>query len=102
MSFADAVRSVFSKYATFSGRARRSEFWYFVLFTFLVGIVTGIVDSILGTDYDGTSGGLVNTLGSLALLLPSVAVAVRRLHDIDRSGWWILLGIIPIIGWIRG
>lgn len=99
MDFMTAVRTGLSKYVDFSGRARRSEFWYFVLFTFLVGIVASILDSILGTDYD-TSGGLINTLASLALLLPSLAVAVRRLHDIDRSGWWILLGIIPIVGWI--
>ncbi|PKH41927.1 Uncharacterized membrane protein YhaH, DUF805 family [Nocardioides alpinus] len=101
MDFMTAVRTCFAKYVGFSGRARRSEFWYFVLFTFLVGIVTSILDSILGTDYDGnTSGGLINTLGSLALFLPSLAVAIRRLHDINRSGWWILLGIIPIVGWI--
>lgn len=101
MDFMTAVRTCISKYVDFSGRARRSEFWYFVLFTFLVGIGTSILDAILGTDYDGsTSGGLINTLGSLALFLPSLAAAIRRLHDIDRSGWWILLGIIPIVGWI--
>jgi uncharacterized membrane protein YhaH (DUF805 family) len=100
MDFMTAVRTCFSKYVDFSGRARRSEFWYFVLFTFLVGIVTNIVDAILGTDYDTGSGGLISTVVSLGLLLPSVAVAVRRLHDIDKSGWWILIGIIPIVGWI--
>jgi uncharacterized membrane protein YhaH (DUF805 family) len=100
MDFMTAVRTCLSKYVDFSGRARRSEFWWFALFTFLVGIVTGVIDSILGTDYDNTTGGLVNSLGSLALLLPSLAVAVRRLHDTGRSGWWILLGLIPIVGWI--
>ncbi len=100
MDFMTAVRTCLSKYVDFSGRARRSEYWYFALFGFLVGIVTGVLDAILGTDYDGSSGGLINTLGSLALFLPSLAVAVRRLHDTDRSGWWILLGLIPIIGWI--
>ena len=98
MDFMTAVRTCLSKYVDFSGRARRSEFWWFALFTFLVGIVTGVIDSILGTDYDNSTGGLVNSLGSLALLLPSLAVAVRRLHDTGRSGWWILLGLIPGAG----
>jgi len=100
MDFMTAVRTCFAKYVGFSGRARRSELWYFVLFTFLVGIVTSILDAVLGTGYDDTTGGLVNTLGSLVLFLPSLAVGVRRLHDTDRSGWWILIGIIPIVGWI--
>lgn len=100
MDFMTAVRTCFSKYVGFSGRGRRSEFWYFVLFTFLVGIVTSILDAVLGTGYDDTTGGLVNTLGSLVLFLPSLAVGVRRLHDTGRSGWWILIGIIPIVGWI--
>ena len=101
MDFMTAVRTCFSKYVDFSGRARRSEYWYFALFTFLVNIVTTVLDNILGTDYDGTtSGGLISTVVSLALLLPSLAVGVRRLHDTGRSGWWILIGLIPIIGWI--
>lgn len=101
MDFMTAVRTCLSKYVDFSGRARRSEYWYFALFTFLAGIVTNILDSIVGTDYDGaTSGGLLNTLVSLALFLPGLAAGVRRLHDTDRSGWWILIGLIPIVGWI--
>lgn len=99
MDFMTAVRTCMSKYVDFSGRARRSEFWYFALLSFLVGIVTSILDAILGTDYD-TGGGLVNTVASLALFLPSLAVAVRRLHDTGRSGWWILIGLIPIVGLI--
>ncbi|MDZ5663501.1 DUF805 domain-containing protein [Nocardioides sp. S-58] len=100
MDFMTAVRTCLSKYVDFSGRARRSEYWYFALFNFLVGIVTSILDAILGTGYDDSTGGLFNTLGALALLLPSLAVGVRRLHDTGRSGWWILLGLIPLIGWI--
>jgi uncharacterized membrane protein YhaH (DUF805 family) len=100
MDFMTAVRTCFSKYVDFSGRARRSEYWYFALFSFLVGIATSILDAILGTGYDDTTGGLVNSLGGLVLFLPSLAVAVRRLHDIGRSGWWFLLVLIPIIGWI--
>lgn len=101
MDFMTAVRTCLSKYVDFSGRARRSEFWFWVLFNFLVGVVANILDSILGTDYDGaTSGGLINTLVGLALFLPSLAVAARRLHDTGRSGWWLLLILIPVLGWI--
>ena len=78
MSFADAVRTCLSKYVVFSGRARRSEYWWFVLFSFLVSMVASILDLILGTDYYRGSG-LVATIASLALLLPSLAVAIRRL-----------------------
>jgi uncharacterized membrane protein YhaH (DUF805 family) len=91
MSFADAVRSVFSKYVTFSGRARRSEFWWFALFAGIVYIVAGIIDSAIGNQ-------VLGYLVGLALLLPSLAVTVRRLHDTGRSGWWILIGLIPLIG----
>ena len=82
------------KYAEFSGRARRKEFWMFALFNFLASIAIGIVDGILGTS--GALGGLY----SLAVLIPSLAVAARRLHDMDRSGWWQLIAFIPLIGWI--
>lgn len=80
------------KYAEFSGRARRQEFWMFVLFNSLAGVALGVVDGILGTN--GGLGGLY----SLAVLIPFLAVSVRRLHDTDRSGWWILVNIIPLIG----
>ncbi len=100
MDFMTAVRTCLSKYVDFSGRARRSEYWYFALFNFLVGIVASILDSILGTGYDDTTGGLINTVVGLALFLPGLAVAVRRLHDTGRSGWWILLVFAIIIGWI--
>lgn len=91
MSFADSVRTVFSKYAVFSGRARRSEYWWFVLFSFLVGIVVSIIDQIIGN-------AILQLIVSLALLLPSLAVAARRLHDTGRTGWWLLLGLIPLVG----
>ncbi|AEB44166.1 DUF805 domain-containing protein [Micromonospora maris] len=99
MSFPDAIRSAFSQYATFRGRARRSEYWWFSLFLLLVGIVASVLDGALGVDFEG-SGGPVSLLVNLAVLLPSLAVAVRRLHDIDRTGWWLLLALIPIVGWI--
>src|SRR3954454_804049 len=99
MSFQDAVRTCFQKYVTFSGRARRSEFWYFVLFNVIVGFVAGIIDVIIGTRSSyGT--GLIQSLASLALLLPNLAVGARRLHDTGRSGWWLLIGLIPLVGWI--
>lgn len=100
MDFMTAVRTCLSKYVDFSGRARRSEYWYFALFNLIVSIVASIVDSVIGTDYDTVSGGIISTIASLALLLPGLAAGVRRLHDTDRSGWWILIGLIPIIGWI--
>lgn len=92
MSFADAVRSCLNQYVGFSGRARRSEFWYFVLFYVIVQIVASIIDSVLGTNQ------IISGIASLALLLPYLAVAIRRLHDTSRSGWWILIGLIPLVG----
>jgi uncharacterized membrane protein YhaH (DUF805 family) len=101
MSFQDAVRTCLQKkYVDFSGRARRSEYWYFFLFTIIVSIVAGIIDGILGTRGSGTTGGtgLVGGIASLALLLPGLGVGARRLHDTGRSGWWLLIGLIPLIG----
>lgn len=100
------------RYFDFSGRSRRKEYWMFFLLTIIVGIVAGIIDSMLGfgtassvTTDSGVSAsfssrGPVAAITSLALLIPSIAVAIRRLHDTDRSGWWLLLVLIPIIGWI--
>ena len=96
MSFVDAIKSCFSQYVGFAGRARRSEFWYFHLFTFLVGIVA----SLLQRAVSDSSSGVITGIVSLALILPSLAVGVRRLHDTSRTGWWILIGLIPIIGTI--
>lgn len=95
-----AVRTCFSKYVDFSGRARRSEYWYFFLFSLLANLVVSLLDNILGTDYDTGSGGLLSTVLSLALFLPSLAVGARRLHDTGRSGWWQLLWLVLIIGWV--
>ena len=82
------------KFADFSGRARRQEYWMFVLFNFLVSVAVGVVDGILG------AGGSLSGLYSLAVLVPSLAVSARRLHDTDRSGWWMLIALIPLVGWI--
>jgi uncharacterized membrane protein YhaH (DUF805 family) len=94
LSFVDAVRSALSKYATFSGRARRSEYWWFVLFNLIVSVVARLVDAAAF----GTSTAYLTIIVALALLLPGLAVAVRRLHDIGKSGWWILLALVPIVG----
>ncbi len=99
MSFQDAVRTCLQqKYAAFSGRARRSEYWFFVLFTFIVQVVASILDALFHLRYGST--GLIENLASLALLLPGIGVGIRRLHDTGRSGWWLLIGLIPLIGWI--
>jgi uncharacterized membrane protein YhaH (DUF805 family) len=95
MGFTEAIASVFRNYATFSGRAPRSEYWYFALFAFLLGVATSIVDMLLFPIWTNFSP--LNSLASLALLLPSIAVGVRRLHDIDRTGWWLLI-VFTIIG----
>lgn len=79
---------VLRKYAVFSGRARRKEYWMFVLFNIIIGTVLSFFSDYLYYLY------------GLAVLIPGLAVAVRRLHDMGKSGWWILIGLIPIIGWI--
>lgn len=86
-------------YVGFSGRARRTEYWMFFLINMLVSVALVFVDRAFGT----LSESGIGTLGliySLALLLPSLAVGVRRLHDRDKSGWWLLLGLLPLIGGI--
>jgi uncharacterized membrane protein YhaH (DUF805 family) len=92
--------AVIKKYAVFSGRSRRKEYWYFVLFNILISIGLSVIDAVLGTDNAEPGTGLLGGIYSLAVLIPSLAVLVRRLHDTNRSGWWILIGLIPVIGWI--
>jgi uncharacterized membrane protein YhaH (DUF805 family) len=101
MQFRDAIRSGFRNYVTFSGRASRSEFWYWTLFGFLVAAVSSILDSAL---FPSMSTGPISAITSLLLLLPGLAVSVRRLHDLDRTGWWILItltiiGLIVLLIW---
>lgn len=91
---------VVKNYLGFSGRARRVEFWMFVLINFLISVVLGFVDGVLGLrGAEGTTG-VLQGLYMLGVFLPSIAVAFRRLHDTGRSGWWLLIGFIPVIGWI--
>ena len=88
------------RYAQFSGRAGRAEYWYFVLVYLLASVVLSIVDGIAGTFNPKTGIGLLSGLFALALLIPTLAVAVRRLHDVGRTGWWVLIGFVPLIGFI--
>jgi uncharacterized membrane protein YhaH (DUF805 family) len=95
MTFFEAISSGFRNYVGFSGRASRSEFWYWILFTVLVSIVTSIIDlEVLSS----SSISPFSSIWSLVTFLPSLAMGVRRLHDTDRSGWWWLLSFIPLIG----
>jgi len=87
------------KYAVFGGRSRRKEYWYFVLFSLIVSLVLSAVDALLGTFSSSTNVGLLSGIYGLAII-PSIAVSVRRLHDIDRTGWWVLISLVPVIGTI--
>lgn len=89
---------VLKKYAVFSGRAQRAEYWYFVLFNCLAIIGLVIIDSITGSFDDDAGIGLLSGLYYLGVLLPSLAVTVRRLHDTGRSGWWMLIALLPFLG----
>ena len=100
MNFRIAVIKCFMLYAVFSGRAKRAEFWWFFLFCAILGLMGQVVDTSLGLDSSIGGNGLFTTLIQLATFLPSLAVGARRLHDINRSGWWQLLWIVIFIGWI--
>lgn len=106
MNFVEAVKSGYQNYVNFSGRSSRSAFWWWALFQVIVSIVIGIVEGggswqmgggMMAGGYDS---GPIGIVWSLANLLPGLALGVRRLHDIDRSGWWILISLIPLVGWI--
>ncbi len=92
------LEAVKNKYAVFDGRAHRQEFWYFILFYFLIYLALSIVDQVTGTFSMETGAGLLSGIYALAMLVPSLAVGARRLHDTGRSGWWQLLMLIPILG----
>ena len=100
MSFVEAVQTcVAQKYATFGGRARRSEYWFYTLFSAIVSAVASVLGTALFVHAEGDIN-ILSILVSLALFLPGLGVAIRRLHDIGKSGWWYLIGLIPLIGWI--
>jgi uncharacterized membrane protein YhaH (DUF805 family) len=81
-------------YVNFNGRARRKAYWMFVLFNIIAAVILSIIDNVIGT------GGILGGLYSLAVLLPGIALGVRRLHDIGKSGWWLLIALVPLIGFI--
>ncbi len=91
MSFGDSIKTCFSKIIDFNGRARRSEYWYFRVFVVVISI---IISAILGQENQ------IASIFSLLLSIASWSVEVRRLHDIGRSGWWVLLDLVPVVGWI--
>jgi uncharacterized membrane protein YhaH (DUF805 family) len=93
MTFGEAVRSGFDHYAKFDGRASRPAFWWWVLFAVLASVGANIIDLAIGAP-------VFSAIVGLGLLLPNLSVAIRRLHDTDRTGWWVLIWLIPLIGWI--
>jgi uncharacterized membrane protein YhaH (DUF805 family) len=96
MGFTEAVRSVIvERYADFQGRSPRSELWWFVLFYMLLSFAVGMVAAL-----SDVLGGVLNLVVTIGLLVPMIAVQVRRLHDTDRTGWWVLIGLVPLIGTI--
>lgn len=86
--------AVLKKYAVFTGRARRKEFWMFVLINLIISVVLSFAEIALGGP------GIMSIIYSLAVLLPGIGVSIRRLHDTNRSGWWLLIGLIPLVGLI--
>ncbi|MBP6688119.1 MAG: DUF805 domain-containing protein [Lacibacter sp.] len=93
MNFIDAVKSVFTKFTDFNGRARRSEYWWFFLFNVILSFITGFVDEMM----DPGGLGIIGIIVSLGLLVPGLAVAIRRMHDVGKSGWFILIPIYNLI-----
>jgi uncharacterized membrane protein YhaH (DUF805 family) len=93
MTFGEAVRSGFDHYVKFDGRASRPAFWWWVLFVVLASVGANIIDLAIGAP-------VFSAIVGLGLLLPNLSVAIRRLHDTDRTGWWVLIWLIPLIGWI--
>jgi len=105
MGFGQAFKSFWSNYANFKGRARRSEYWFIQLFLVVTNLAAAIIDFVLlGSDVDrfiaNGGGGLVGLIWIVATILPALSVLVRRLHDTSRSGWWALIGFVPLVGTI--
>lgn len=108
MTFGESIKTCFAKFVTWQGRASRSEYWFFVLFELIVLAVAAMLDNVLGTSFKfvNPATGMEQSLGygylymlsALVMLLPALAVMVRRLHDTNRSGWWYWIALIPIVG----
>lgn len=95
--FVNFYLDVWKNYFNFSDRATRQQYWMFALFNLIIVLILGVIDGVLGLGADAGIG-LLGGIYSLAILIPSIAVTVRRLHDMGRSGWWLLLWLIPLIG----
>ena len=93
MGFIDAIRTCLQKYVDFKGRARRSEYWYWFLFSTLIGVGAEAISRMMDNQ-------TISVVAGIVMCLPSIAVAIRRLHDIGKSGWFYLLALVPVIGWI--
>ena len=103
MGFAEAIKSFWSNYATFKGRARRSEYWFIQLFLIITNVAVGAIDLVLmNGDVErfiaNGGGGIVGLVWILVTIVPALAVLVRRLHDTGKSGWWVLMGFVPFAG----
>lgn len=96
VSFGEAInRAIAQNYCNFSGRSSRSEYWWYVLFTAIISCGVSLIFS-----GNQTTMSIISGIVNLVLLLPGLGLCVRRLHDTNRSGWWILIGFIPVVGWI--
>ena len=103
MSFAEAVKSFWSRYTMFKGRSRRSEYWFIQLFLIITNLAAAAIDlALMNGDVDrfiaNGGGGILGLIWILVTILPALAVLVRRLHDTNRSGWWALIGLVPLVG----
>lgn len=103
MSFREAVRSFWSSYTMFKGRSRRSEYWFIQLFLIITNLAAAAIDlALMDGDVDrfiaNGGGGIVGLIWILVTILPALAVLVRRLHDTGKSGWWAVLGLVPLVG----
>lgn len=96
MGFQEAVKSFISRYTDFKGRSARSEFWWVVLALFIINMLIGIVTALIGE----TLGGILSLVFTLGIIIPYIALAVRRFHDLDKSGWWFLTLLIPLVNLI--
>ena len=97
--FVAAIKKGFKGYVVWNARSTRSEYWWWVLFTLIVGIVATIIDTVVFGS-EGMGAGLLSIIATIALFLPGLSLVVRRLHDTDRSGWWFWISLIPIVGGI--
>jgi uncharacterized membrane protein YhaH (DUF805 family) len=91
---------VLKNYAVFNGRARRKEYWMFLLFNIIALMVAAGLDNLLGTAFENVGYGWIYLVYALAVMLPAIGVVVRRLHDIGKSGWWYFIALVPLIGGI--